>query len=255
MEEFIKIIIKEAGAIALAKFGKARVEYSKSDAADLVTETDLEINKFLVEKIKSKYPDHGIISEEADEHQKNAEYVWIIDPIDGTRNFATRTPLFGVMIGFAKNKEMRMAAVYDPIQDELFFAEKGKGTFRNGERVHCSDKKEWAYSFGCGPADLHSKIKINFMRQMLDIAEKEPIWISSFGSISITAIYLADGRRDWFCGTRGRLWDYAPVSIILTEAGCTVTNMKGKPWTFEDEQLIAANPHLHPRLLEIAQKL
>src|SRR5665213_3078946 len=107
--------------------------------------------------IKQKYPTHGIISEETGEYHSNAEYCWVIDPIDGTRNFATRTPLFAVMVSLIRNGVVEMATIYNPCTNELFFAKKGKGTFCNGKKVHCSEQKLWKGSWGAGSVRMSSR--------------------------------------------------------------------------------------------------
>ncbi|OGY60372.1 MAG: hypothetical protein A3B23_01625 [Candidatus Colwellbacteria bacterium RIFCSPLOWO2_01_FULL_48_10] len=250
MEKFLQETIRTAGKIALKKFGKVGVKYTKSSPTDVVTEADLAVDDFIVCTIKKKYPSHGIISEENGEHQSGAEYVWIIDPIDGTRNFSKAAPLFAVMIGLARNGKMELGAVYDPSMDELVLARRGKGTFLNGQRVRGSDCKKWAESWG----SLTSRFSDNgrkIIAQFMDHKPREPFWANSFGCIGINAIYLASGRRDWCVSSGSCLWDYAAVSIILKEAGYRVTNFKGKEWSFGDKELLAANKYLYPKLLKI----
>ena len=256
METFIKRITKEAGDAILKKFGKIGVKYTKEDAVDVVTEADLISNKILIGAIKKKYPTHAIISEETGEHQNGAEYCWIIDPLDGTRNFATRTPMFGVLVGLARNGKMEMATIYNPCTDELFFAQRGKGSFLNGKRTHCSKHKTWADSYGLVNVEMSGKRKSLIVRKLLKNSKKEKIWISAVGSSAISTLYQADGRRDWRVSVGGGLWDYASPALILKEAGCVVTNLKGEPWSIKDREILAANKYIHPRLLKIvAEKL
>jgi myo-inositol-1(or 4)-monophosphatase len=223
MEQFIKEITKKAGAAILKKFGKVGIKYTKKDATDVVTEADLIANKIIIDAIKKKYPDHAIISEETGEYQVGAEYCWIIDPLDGTRNFSTRTPMFAVMVGLARNDEMKMATVYNPCANELFFAQKGKGAFLNNKRVHCSKQKTWKDSWGLISANL-SERNAAVMDKLLKYSKKEIFWVSALGSGGVSAMYQANGRRDWRISRGGGLWDYAPTSLILSEAGCKVTN-------------------------------
>lgn len=250
METFIKQITKEAGVFILKKFGKVGVKYTKRDATDVVTEADLVANKIITSAIKKKYPTHAIISEETGEHQNGAEYCWIVDPLDGTRNFSTRTPMFAVMIGLARNGKIELATIYNPCTDELFFAKKGKGSFLNGKKVHCSEHKTWANSWGLGNVNFSEKNAIN-IQKLLNYSKKEKFWMSAFGSSGISTIYQADGRRDWRVSRGGGLWDYASPSLILLEAGCKVTNFKGEPWSIKDRELLSANKYLHPKLLKI----
>jgi len=254
METFIKQITREAGDAILKKFGKIGVKYTKKDATDVVTEADLISNKILISAIKKRYPTHAILSEETGEHQNGAEYCWIIDPLDGTRNFTTRVPMFGVLVGLARNGRMEMATIYNPCTDELFFAQRGKGAFLNGKRTYCSKHRTWADSYGLVSSNLSGKRNPVILRNLLKNSRKEKIWVSMIGSSAVSALYQADGRRDWRVSIGGGLWDYASPALILKEAGCVVTNLKGEPWSIKDREFLAANRYLHPRLLRIVSK-
>jgi myo-inositol-1(or 4)-monophosphatase len=148
MDTFIKQLAKTGGEIVGKKFGKIGVKYTKKDAKDVVTEADLAANKVITNAIKKKYPNHSIISEETGEEMTGSDYCWIIDPLDGTLNFATNVPLFGTMIGLAYKGEMILSAIYFPCTKEMLFAKRGKGAFLNGKRVHCSAQKKWNQSYG-----------------------------------------------------------------------------------------------------------
>jgi myo-inositol-1(or 4)-monophosphatase len=250
MEKFIKQITKEAGRAILKKFGKVGVKYTKTDAADVVTAADLAANKIITSAIKKKYPAHAIISEETGEYHSGAEYCWIIDPLDGTRNFVTRTPLFAVMIGLAHRGKMELATIYNPCTDELFFAKKGQGTFLNGKKVTCSQQKTWENSWGLTSVNMTAKNAAN-LQKLLKYSTKEKFWMSALGSAGVSVMYQADGRRDWRASQGGGLWDYAAASLILTEAGCKVTNFKGEPWSLKDREILSANKYLHLKLLQI----
>jgi len=250
MEKFIKQITKEAGIAILRKFGKIGVKYTKKDATDVVTEADLTANNIITNAIKKKYPSHAIISEETGEHQNGAEYCWIIDPLDGTRNFLTRTPMFAVMIGLAHNEKMELATIYNPCTDELFFAKKGDGAFLNDKKVTCSQRKAWENSWGLTSVNMTEKNAANLYK-LLKYSEKEKFWMSALGSAGVSVMYQADGRRDWRASQGGGLWDYAAASLILAESGCIVTNFKGEPWSLKDKEILSANKYLHSKLLKI----
>jgi len=253
MQKFIKEITYQAGQIILEKFGKVGVKYTKSDATDVVTEADLAANDYLVEQINSKYPEHGIISEERGESKTDAEYVWIIDPLDGTRNYSLGTPLFGVMVGLARKGEMVMGAICDPTHDQLFFAEKDQGAYLNDKKIRCSDIREWERSYGMGFANINEKTA-KISSKLIEAASKEPFWMNSFGATAIATMQVASGRRDWCMSLHDTIWDDAAPAIILQEAGCIVSEHEGKPWTLKSKGMIAANPHLHKKLLEIITK-
>ncbi len=250
MQNFIKEIAREAGDIVLKKFGKIGVKYTKRDATDVVTEADEASNELLVNRIKKHFPAHGIISEEQPKFQPDADYVWIIDPLDGTRNYSTGTPLFGVLIGLAYKNIMQLATIFDPVHDEMFFAERGGGAFLNGKPIACSKRAELKHSFGC--LNTHwSANRIDWLKKVIHAAEMSDFWTSGFGSVAISSAYVAAGRRDWYCGFGASLWDYAATSLVLSESGCLVTNAAGEPWRLEHCELVAANPALHPTILKM----
>lgn len=250
MQNFIREIAREAGGAIIEKFGKIGVKYTKRDATDVVTEADEASNELIVGRIKNRFPNHGIISEEQPEFQQNADYVWIIDPLDGTRNYSTGTPLFAVLIALAYKNAVRLAVIFDPAHDELFFAERGRGAFLNGRPIACSDRAGLRHSFGC--LNTHwSPNRIDWLKKVIRAAETNDFWTSGFGSVAISAAYVAAGRRDWYCGFGASLWDYAAPSLVLSEAGCKVTNAEGEIWQINHRALVAANPALHPTILKM----
>lgn len=253
MRQFLAHITKEAGDAALKKFKMAGLKYGiKKNAADIVTEADELANEIYLTRIKEKFPHHGIISEETGEYERDREYVWIIDPLDGTRNFLTHTPLWGTMAALTRKGHVIAAAIYDPCHCELVLAERGKGTFRNGTKIHCSSTDNLTYSYGSISAMVR-KERLAFMMKLMRHTGGEDVWISGFGSIAISVLYVADGRRDWMASTGACLWDYAAPSLILSEADCKVTSAKGRPWQISDRSLIAANPMLHRQLIRVVK--
>lgn len=251
MKEFITHVIRQAGQATMRHFGKARIEYTKENENDVVTQADLESQRILVRAIQKQYPSHGIIAEEENvRYQTNAEYVWYIDPLDGTRNFATRVPLFGLNMGLAHKGQMCYGAIYLPVTDELCFAEAGQGAFLNDRKIHCSLQRDWKQSYGIGSARIASFQGISFLNNIATISEKSA-WVSCVGSVAVAAVYLADGRRDWYVSSGSKVWDYAAPSIILKEAGCKVTNSYGGDWQPGDEDIVVANEYLHETLLHI----
>src|SRR3989338_11663830 len=187
MRNFIEHITRKAGNTALKYFKKSGLKCShKKNIADVVTEADHASNKMLLTAIKKRFPTHGIISEETGEEQTSAEYVWIIDPLDGTRNFLTHTPLWGVMVGLARKKQMIAAAIYDPNHDELVYAERGKGAYLNGKRVHCSRTIDIPYSYGTMSAMMRAD-KMRLLPRLLQYAGHE-VWVNNVGSAAVNAI-------------------------------------------------------------------
>ena len=255
MERFIQDIARKAGDAAQKKFGKIGVHHMKSDHAwDCVTEADLLSDQIIVSAIKKKYPHHGIISEESGRVNDEAEYLWIVDPIDGTLNFSKEIPLFGVMIALVRSGEVILSVVHLPATRELFFAKAGKGAFLNGKKIHCSPIKTLDNSFGTGSSNMSGRTA-KFVRNIMDSGKVHRIQLGSFGSMAANAGYVAAGRRDWMVPMMGQLHDFVPVALLLKEAGCKITDTKGNPWKFGMLEIVAANPTLHKELLKLTKNV
>jgi len=226
------------------------VKYTKKDAADVVTEADLAANNYLIKQIKSNFPSHGIVSEETGDYQKGAEYVWYIDPLDGTRNYSVGTPLYCTMLGLAKNGKMFMSAVYAPSLNQFYFAKAGHGAFLNGKKVLCSQQKKLKGSWGSSSCKI-TKESLKIDKKMKDLATDESIWVSSYACTGINAMDVAAGRHDWFYSFWGGIWDYAAPSLILQESGCLVTDTTGRAWNLNNHKgLVAANKILHKQIIK-----
>lgn len=253
-EKFIRSLAREGGDVAWKYFGKAHAEYTKSKhPTDVVTKADFACERILRSRIKKQYPRHGIIGEEYAETNPDAEYTWIIDPIDGTLNFSTSVPMFCTMVALARKGEVILSAIYIPLTKELFFAKKGGGAYCNGKRIRTSAMTNWKQSLGCGPATLRSKA-LTFLKKFFAGAEKGQFTLHIYGTIA-SACYVASGRRDWFVSFSGKVWDYAPAYLLMKEAGCAATDAKGRSWKLGVNELIAANPRLHKELLKLTKNI
>ncbi|HLE17421.1 hypothetical protein A3J43_01495 [Candidatus Uhrbacteria bacterium RIFCSPHIGHO2_12_FULL_54_23] len=251
MRNFIEHITRKAGNTALKYFKKPELKFShKKNIADVVTEADHASNKVLLDAIKKRFPAHGIISEETGEEQTSAEYVWIIDPLDGTRNFLTHTPLWGTMVGLARNKQMIAAAIYDPNHDELVYAERGKGAYLNGKRIHCS--LTLPFSYGVINTILRSS-DLRFITRLANNKEGEGVWAGNVGSAAMMAISVATGRRDWAVVSFRHIWDQAMLTLACHEAGCRTSDFTGKPWAWESRGIVVANAVLHKKLMRMVK--
>ena len=255
MEKFIQDIAKKAGGAVLKRFGKDGVQYMKSkNRGDAVTKADLLSEKMIIDAIKKRYPEHGIVAEESGTFREGSEYVWVIDPIDGTLNFAHGVPIFGVMICLMRSGEVILSVIYMPALKQLFFAKKGKGTFLNGTRVRCAKTLSLKGSVGCGSSSLRTRMA-HFFKKLIKAAKDGHMLFSSPGSICANASYVAKGGRDWMVALVGGVHDFAPISLILSEAGCAVTDTKGRSWKFGMLEMVAANPTLHKQLLKLTKDI
>ena len=237
----------------MSRFKKVGIKYTKHNKADVVTAADLLVNKYLVAEIKKKYPTHGIISEEMGQEKTGAQYVWVIDPLDGTRNFATRVPMWGTMVGLTYRGQMILSAIYEPNLDEFLFAEKGKGTYLNNKRAHCSKTREVAFSYGVGSSTFAAS-DFKWLKPIAREAERRGgfgIWMNDLGSMATAVAFVASGRRDWKISEGSGIWDYAPPALVMSEAGCKISRFNGQPWQFGDREIVAANPILHNKLIKL----
>lgn len=253
MKKFITQTIQDAGKAVKKKYGKVGIKYTKGHVTNIVTEADLASEKIIIDKIKKKFPHHGIVSEESGRYHDDVEYVWYIDPLDGSNNFVSQLPLFCIMFCVAKNNEPFAGAILDPINDRLLYAEKGKGIELNGKPVHCSEKERFADSTGYVSSRIFED-RIPLWHKLLEQSKQGMFWVHTFGSVGIAAAYISSGWMDWLIGTNILVWDYACPVLLLQESGCLVTNSKGEEWELGDSDVIAANPALHPELLSIVQK-
>ncbi|PIR83636.1 hypothetical protein COU18_03055 [Candidatus Kaiserbacteria bacterium CG10_big_fil_rev_8_21_14_0_10_51_14] len=255
MDKFIQDIAREAGEAVLKRFGKDGMHYMKSQHVwDVVTKADLAADKLITSRIIKRYPTHGIISEESGVRNEGAEYVWIIDPIDGTLNFSKGIPMFGVMICLVHKGKVVMSAINMPATKELFFAKVGTGAFLNGKRIHYSRRSTLDQSFGFGSSRMGERNGA-FLGNIIQQQKKHNIQFSSFACMCANACYTAAGRRDWIVSLAGQIWDFAPAYLILKESGCKVTDTKGNPWKFGMLEMVAANPRLHKQLLKLTRNV
>jgi myo-inositol-1(or 4)-monophosphatase len=254
-EKFIQTLVRKAGDAVLKRFGKDFHIHVKTDSPwDGVTKADLAAERMIIAEIKKHYPAHGIIAEESGSYNPEAEYVWIIDPIDGTLNFATGVPLFSTMVALVHRRKVVLSAIYMPVMNELFFAKAGGGAYLNGKRIHCSRRREFKNSLGCGFSSIRMRTA-PFIKSLFSAIGKEHVVFNSFGAISVNACYVACGRRDWLMAPHGALHDFAPTYLILKEAGCAATDITGEPWKFGAQGIVAANSILHRQLLKASENL
>lgn len=251
MDQFLKDTIKEAGALAKTYFLRGVSHKTKKHLADLVTEADHAVSDYIVEQIQATYPDHGIHSEERDEIINNGgEYLWMIDPIDGTRNFAHGIPVWCVMIALFHHGELYMSAMYDPLSDELFFAEKGKGATMNGMPISVNETAELDYAYGACVRDQDKPEAEKCYKVSHVLHEEYSTWMHNFGTMLLTA-YIASGGVDFYAGNAGWDHDYSAAVLIVREAGGLVTDFEGNDWERGHTDIIFGNPQIHEKVVEL----
>lgn len=221
----------------------------KSGPNDLVTEVDKASEALIMNIIREDFPDHFILSEEIGEVKMDSSYKWIIDPIDGTVNFANGIPLCCVSIGVEKDGKMIMGAVYNPMMNEFFFAEKNAGAFLNDRNIRVSEQKDV----------LHSCLVTGFPYTYLDMENgpldvfarlvRKGIPVRRLGSAAIDLCWVAAGRFDGYYEHKLNAWDSAAGFLLVEEAGGKVTDFKGSQYSPYQPQLVATNGLIHDELL------
>lgn len=248
-------LAREAGAILRAGYEKEhRVNYK--GVIDLVTEVDHESEAFLLGEIQRSHPDHRIFAEESGIIQGNDEHVWFIDPLDGTVNYAHHIPIFSVSVAYAAQGELKLGAVYDPMRDEMFSAERGRGAHLNGKPLQVSAVDELRRSLLVTgfPYDAWDTDQDNFAN-FVHFA-KLTQGVRRLGSAALDLAYVAAGRFDGFWEIALNPWDVAAGGLIALEAGARVTNVIGdSDFISPPQSVIAATPAIHARILGELQAL
>ena len=228
---------------------------SKDTLNNLVTEVDKKAEDAIINVIRGEFPAHFILSEEVGELSTESNYKWIIDPIDGTVNFAHGTPICCISIGLELDGIIIMGAVFNPFMNELFFAEKGKGAFLNNKplKVSVNDQIESAclvtgfpYKWATIEADPISVFE-RFIRKGLPVRR--------LGSAAIDLCWVAAGRFDGFWEYNLNPWDIAAGYLIIEEAGGRISNFKGEPYSVYDKETLATNGNIHEQMLSVIANL
>jgi myo-inositol-1(or 4)-monophosphatase len=249
-----KTLIKavEAGAGEILRFfNKDFIISNKEGINNLVTEADHAAEKAIFAIIRAEYPDHYILSEETGDLPKDSNYKWIIDPIDGTINFAHGIPLNCVSIAIEQNGEIVYGAVYNPHLKELFFAEKGKGATLNDQPIHVSSKSE---TLKACLATGFPYTYINMRNGPLEIFDRfirKGVPVRRLGSAAIDLCWVACGRFDGFYEHKLEPWDSAAGYLIVQEAGGKVTDFDGNKYSPYQHRILATNGIIHSEMLDI----
>ncbi len=238
----------EAGALMKSKIA-GRGGFSEKSEISIVTETDLACEKIVIGKILGAFPDHSILSEESDA-KEGSHHRWVIDPIDGTTNFAHTFPASCVSIGYEEEGQMVMGAVYDPFRAEMFFAEKGQGAYLNGERIYVSKVKTLSHSLLATGFPYDRKEKIDLYLAIIKTFLLKTHDIRRVGAAALDMCYVACGRFDGYWEANIEAWDKAAGMLLVTEAGGKVSDYSGGPMTLKGRQNLASNGLIHEAMLK-----
>ena len=239
-----------AAAAEIRKFDDTDFKVSNKEGINnLVTEVDHASERVIFEVIKKQYPDHYILSEEAGEIVQDSQYKWIIDPIDGTVNFAHRIPLCCISIGIEHEGKMILGAVYNPFINELFVAERGQGATLNDKKLKVSTKSDVDTSCLVTGFPYIYLDTPNGPLQVFDRFIRRGIAVRRLGSAAIDLCWVAAGRFDAFYEHKLNAWDSAAGFLIVEEAGGKVTDLTGAPYSPYLPGIVASNGIIHDELL------
>jgi myo-inositol-1(or 4)-monophosphatase len=246
-------LARGAGAILRSGFGQ-RHTITHKGRIDLVTEFDKRSEAYLVEELRKRFPGHTLYAEESGKTVGAIDAVWYIDPLDGTTNYAHGFPMFCVSIAFAEAGALRLGAVYDPMHDEMFTAEAGKGAWLNGEPIHVSEPEDLLHSllttgFAYDDWVIHTNLEhfVHFSKLCQGVRR--------IGSAALDLCCIAAGRLDGYWEISLQPWDSAAGGLIAREAGATVTALDGDPFFLKPPYaILAAPPGLHGVMLEELKK-
>jgi len=224
---------------------------NKKGAIDLVTEADIDSEKSIIDSIRGKFPGHEILAEESGLNRGSADYRWIIDPLDGTTNFAHQLGLFSVSIAFALQGDIVLGIVLNPVTEELFTAVKGKGAELNGRPIRVSGSKTVSESLLVTgfPYDLHSMIEPLLTR--FSNCLKASQGIRRLGSAALDLCFVACGRFDGFWEQNLKPWDTAAGMLVAREAGAVVTDFSNNSFTIGKKEILATNGMIHDEMLSL----
>jgi myo-inositol-1(or 4)-monophosphatase len=251
----IELLARSAGAILREGYNKEH-DIRYKGVIDLVTEADHASEAFLLNEIHTRFPGGHILTEERGEIQGQNEDLWYIDPMDGTVNYAHHVPIFCVSIGFATQGILRLGAVYDPLRDEMFSAERGKGAHLNSRRLHVSGAVELQKSLLVTgfPYDTWSTPRNNF-DHFVKLA-KMTQGVRRLGSAALDGCYVAAGRFDAFWELSLKPWDVAAAALIAEEAGARVTAMDGgSDYISPPQSVIISAPGIYDQLFDALKKV
>ncbi|MEK6699692.1 MAG: inositol monophosphatase family protein [Nitrospirota bacterium] len=243
----------KAGEILRDNINGAR-EISYKGKINLVTEMDRLSERTIVAVLHAAFPGHGIVAEEETDIDKGSEFRWIIDPLDGTTNYAHGYPNFSVSIALEKSGEVILGVVYDAMRNEVFTGEKGRGAYLNGKGITVSKAETLIRSLlATGfPYDrmTSEKNNLNYFSALL-MASQE---VRRSGSAALDLCSVAAGRLDGYWELKLNPWDVAAGSLIVREAGGTVTDFSGTRFSISDREILASNGRIHHQMVEILQK-
>ena len=253
--------VRMGGEVLRGYFGKLVHPRQKEAASSVVCDADLDSEKRILRHIQARFPGHNTIAEESGRVWRGSEYTWVIDPLDGTSNFVSGLPWFGVQIALLRGTEPIVGAMYLPLEDTLYYAEAGHGAYRNGRKVRVTaepDLQRVLCAFGFDPAPVRRS------RQSVELLFRVAAAVRNTRTTNslVDFCYTVDGRFGGCINLKTKIWDIAPVALILPEAGGKFTNLDGSRIVFEldarginrDYMILGGSARLHAKLAALTSR-
>lgn len=245
---------KKAGVMLLKEFDRFdRSQIDFKSQHEVVTRFDSASERIIIGEIMKAFPTHAILGEEGGASGNQSEYVWIIDPIDGTTNFTFHNPLWSISIALAHENQVILGVVYLPFLKEMFVAVKHQGATRNGKKIQVSDirNERSIHTFCHGYMDGDIKLALKYYQKQ----KHSQFDCRQLGSAALELAYVASGRVESLLIPGAKPWDIAAGILMVREAGGQVTNLEGKPWQLADRSVLATNALLHDDILKLVKSL
>jgi myo-inositol-1(or 4)-monophosphatase len=248
-------VARDAGNLLVQRLGAAQIS-NKGDI-DLVTEADIAAEELIIDRIRSHYPLHGILAEESGEAvlegSSRSEWKWIIDPLDGTTNYAHGYPCFCVSIGVEHAGVLEIGVIYDPMRNEMFAAERGHGSTLNERKIRVSQVKELNRAMMCTGFPYDVRTRPDFARDFTNFTLKAQA-VRRDGSAALDLAYVACGRFDGFWEDGLNAWDIAAGALLINEAGGRITNYENEPLDIYTKKVVASNGRIHEAVLQLLRR-
>ncbi len=245
--------VLQAGAIQRSRFGH-EIEVRHKGEIDLVTEVDRACEDAILATLRARFPDHDIVTEETAIERTGSRFLWFIDPLDGTTNFTHGYPFFCASVALAVDGEVVAGAVFDPIKDELFTAERGAGAYLNGRRLAVSRSQELLQSLLVTgfPYDLRTNPHNNFAEFVNFHLRARAV--RRAGAAALDCAWVAAGRLDGYWELRAKPWDVGAGALIVREAGGRVTTAAGEADFLGRDSIVASNGKIHEQMLRVLRE-
>ncbi len=255
MLNFAVQVARDAGNLLVQRLGAAQIT-NKGDI-DLVTEADVAAEELIIDRIRSHYPQHGILAEESGEAvpvgPKRGEWKWIIDPLDGTTNYAHGYPCFCVSIAVEQSGTLEIGVVYDPMRNEMFAAERGHGATLNERRIRVSNIEDLNNAMVCTGFPYDVRNRPDFARDFTNFTLHAQA-VRRDGSAALDLAYVACGRFDGFWEDGLNAWDIAAGALLINEAGGRITNFNNEPLDIYTRKVVASNGRVHEAMLRLLRR-